>query len=216
MICLNAVCCACPRRNILSIIILFAQPAYQFDIRLCISVFYILQDSDCDDKSLSQADSLDGMSDIICGENFNTLKKGPNWTEFTEAKTASPIAPPPEFRDGPSLNTLEVFEDYARDLAVVLLSEALVQVKKHNSTFFKPCTPAPFYHKPVLPIISKAAYWSPDFLPFSPCHGSNRPSSRSSLGSSRLSSSHNSLSVPTARRADDSSFITQVKFNISI
>lgn len=36
-----------------------------------------------------------------------------------------------------------------------------------------------------------------------------RPSSRSSLGSSRLSSSHNSLSVPTTRRVDDSSFITQ-------
>lgn len=36
-----------------------------------------------------------------------------------------------------------------------------------------------------------------------------RPSSRSSLGSSRLSSSHNSLSVPTAHRVDDSTFITQ-------
>lgn len=36
-----------------------------------------------------------------------------------------------------------------------------------------------------------------------------RPSSRSSLGSSRLSSSHNSLSVPAAHRVDDSTFITQ-------
>ncbi|KAJ9584452.1 hypothetical protein L9F63_021206 [Diploptera punctata] len=48
--------------------------------------------------------------------------------------------------------------------------------------------------------------WTPELLPFSsPC---NRPSSRSSLASSRLSSSHNSLSVPTANKADDSSFIT--------
>lgn len=36
----------------------------------------------------------------------------------------------------------------------------------------------------------------------------NRPNSRNSL-SSRLSSSHNSLSVPTANKADDSIFITQ-------
>lgn len=37
---------------------------------------------------------------------------------------------------------------------------------------------------------------------------SNRPNSRNSLNS-RLSSSHNSLSVPTANKADDSIFITQ-------
>lgn len=36
-----------------------------------------------------------------------------------------------------------------------------------------------------------------------------RPSSRSSFGSSRLSSSHNSLTVPSTRRVDDSNFITQ-------
>lgn len=48
--------------------------------------------------------------------------------------------------------------------------------------------------------------WTPELLPFSsPC---NRPGSRSSLASSRLSSSHNSLSVPAANKADDSSFIT--------
>ncbi|XP_065160983.1 uncharacterized protein Socs16D isoform X2 [Atheta coriaria] len=56
--------------------------------------------------------------------------------------------------------------------------------------------------------VYQRSYWTQDFLPFSPCHA-GRPSSRSSLGSSRLSSSHNSLSVPTAHRADDSSFITQ-------
>ena len=44
--------------------------------------------------------------------------------------------------------------------------------------------------------------WTPE-LPYSLC----RPASRSSL-SSRLSSSHNSLSVPAANRVDDSSFIT--------
>lgn len=44
--------------------------------------------------------------------------------------------------------------------------------------------------------------WTPE-LPYLLC----RPASRSSL-SSRLSSSHNSLSVPAANRVDDSSFIT--------
>ncbi|KAK3924710.1 Suppressor of cytokine signaling 7 [Frankliniella fusca] len=44
--------------------------------------------------------------------------------------------------------------------------------------------------------------WTPE-LPYMLC----RPASRSSL-SSRLSSSHNSLSVPAANRVDDSSFIT--------
>lgn len=44
--------------------------------------------------------------------------------------------------------------------------------------------------------------WTPE-LAFTLC----RPASRSSL-SSRLSSSHNSLSVPAANRVDDSSFIT--------
>lgn len=44
-------------------------------------------------------------------------------------------------------------------------------------------------------------------LCFTPDTLSRRPASRNSL-TSRLSSSHNSLSVPTANKADDSSFIT--------
>ena len=64
------------------------------------------------------------------------------------------------------------------------------------------CFPKPIHHS--LP----RTFWTSEFLTFSPCHNV-RPNSRSSLGSSRLSSSHNSLSVLTAHRADDSSFITQ-------
>lgn len=35
----------------------------------------------------------------MCGENFNTLKKGPHWTEVKQ--TTSPIEPPLEFQDRP-------------------------------------------------------------------------------------------------------------------
>lgn len=63
-------------------------------------------------KSLSQ-DSFD-YSDGICGENFNTLKKGPTWTDVLSAAAATvveqrklevvdiAIKPPPEFQDSPS------------------------------------------------------------------------------------------------------------------
>lgn len=61
-------------------------------------------------KSLSQ-DSFD-YSDGIHGENFNTLKKGPTWTDVLSAAAATvaeqrklediAIKPPPEFQDSPS------------------------------------------------------------------------------------------------------------------
>lgn len=152
-------------------------------------------DSDCDGKSLSQADSLDGMSDIICGENFNTLKKGQNWTDFATYKSNSPIEPPPEFQDKPSFPY--IIQHFANNLTTLILQEAL---NACCEKYIRKCR--------LMPSVISKTYWSADFLPYSPCH-SARPSSRSSLGSSRLSSSHNSLSVPAAHKADDSSFITQ-------
>nr|XP_022905823.1 metabotropic glutamate receptor-like protein P isoform X1 [Onthophagus taurus] len=156
-------------------------------------------DSDCEDKSLSQADSLDGMSDIICGENFNTLKKGPHYTDQIIFKTTSPIEPPPEFQDKPSTETYEKFADYYTDY---LLDMAFHEFEKYLQEFHATRNAKMQICQTTL----SRPFWSP--LTFSPCHGA-RPSSRSSLGSSRLSSSHNSLSVPTAHRADDSSFIMQ-------
>lgn len=51
-----------------------------------------LPDSDGEDKSLSQYDSLDySDSGGMCGEHFNTLKKGPHFVNL-------PIDPPPEFQ----------------------------------------------------------------------------------------------------------------------
>lgn len=68
---------------------------------------YHFEDSDCEERSLSQDDSFDGMSDVICGENFNTLKKGPHWTEL-KAPT-SPIEPPLEFQDRPASPDFDLF-----------------------------------------------------------------------------------------------------------
>ncbi|KAI4470315.1 phosphatidylinositol 3-kinase regulatory subunit [Holotrichia oblita] len=160
------------------------------------------QDSDCEDKSLSLADSLDGMSDIICGENFNTLKKGPHWNEKLTFKSNSPIEPPLEFQDRPYLKIYETFAikyaDYLLKLTFSTLAKQFCTAKSNNVR-----VPKPIHH-----ILLPRNFWSPELLTFSPLHAV-RPSSRSSLGSSRLSSSHNSLSVPTAHRVDDSSFITQ-------
>lgn len=142
------------------------------------------------------------MSDIICGENFNTLKKGPHWNDQFTIKSNSPIEPPPEFQDKPHINIYEKFSskyaDYILKLAFNTLAKQLCYTKANNIQI-----PKPIHH-----ILLSRNFWSPEFLTFSPLHG-GRPSSRSSLGSSRLSSSHNSLSVPTAHRVDDSSFITQ-------
>lgn len=62
-----------------------------------------MQESDIESKSLSQ-DSFD-YSDGMCGQNFNTLKKGPGWAELDnklEAEVDVAIKPPPEFQDSPS------------------------------------------------------------------------------------------------------------------
>lgn len=80
------------------------QKCFGFEVSVQIFLKMLLlkltsQDSDCEEKSLSQDDSFDAMSDIMCGEHYNTLKKGPNWTETQT--TASPIEPPLEFQDRP-------------------------------------------------------------------------------------------------------------------
>lgn len=78
------------------------------------------QNSDYDDKSLSQADSLDDMSDIMCGENFNTLKKGACVGENTESKHALALEPPPEFQDNPAW-----LGRYTNHLALLIIRDAL-------------------------------------------------------------------------------------------
>lgn len=212
--------------------------------------FFQIQDSDCEGKSLSQDDSPDDdTTDIMCGDNFNTLKKGPHWTTDLLpplSKYSAPIDPPPEFQDAPS-----IVEFFADRVVVEIVSAAFRE--------FVECRVK--VHRPLHHLLTKT-YWKSDFLSYSPCHGgelqvvnlcvhlckrllfavlsvriceyifariffyifcsktnnlqycmccrlAGRPNSRSSLGSSRLSSSHNSLSVPAARRADDSTFITQ-------
>ncbi|XP_050295759.1 uncharacterized protein LOC126735718 [Anthonomus grandis grandis] len=227
---------------------------------------FIFEDSDCEPGSLSQDDSLDGMSDIMCGENFNTLKKGPHWNEVKQ--TASPIEPPLEFQDQPRIVSPAPVVDFFCDrLTHQILKRVMLDLRSdghsysryHSSSSLEqqhPISPPPLPTRTIhnkqppirplperpagftrTPIISKSAMYlghsSPQRHPYNqsyPSPTSNfassasnfassaspyvshtpRPSSRSSLGgSSRLSSSHNSLCVSQARRVDDSSFITQ-------
>nr|CAH7752318.1 unnamed protein product [Callosobruchus chinensis] len=137
----------------------------------------------------------------MCGENFNTLKKGPHWTDFTTKHSSSPIEPPPEFQDRPQYPLVE----YCEKLTSRIITQALLEFKDGE---LKRLRLLSHLHRPLHHLLGRPCF-ATEFIPFSPCHHIGRPSSRSSLGSSRLSSSHNSLSVPTAHRVDDSTFITQ-------
>lgn len=159
------------------------------------------QDSDCEDKSFSQDDSLDGMSDIMCGENYNTLKKGVHWTE--SLKQSSPIEPPPEFQDKPQTFFMEIANWYAHSMSNKIICIAMNELRE---SYLRKLRLFNHLQRPIH--FSTRHCWNSDFVTYSPCH-LGRPNSRSSLGSSRLSSSHNSLSIPTAHKVDDSSFITQ-------
>nr|CAD7431061.1 unnamed protein product [Timema monikensis] len=194
-----------------------------------------LSESDVEEKSLSHDDSAD-YSDDMCGDNFNTLKKGPGWPDSpvlssSDSKHLVAIDPPPEFQDSPPsphhysdpasltlkckpegllpLTNNDIsccpmllwVEKFASKFVSALLEEALsisckVAWSIHCS---QEC------HRTELPPVrwgGPRLCWTPELLSFSPCHeGGSRTSSR-------LSSSHNSLSVPVANRADDSSFIT--------
>lgn len=139
------------------------------------------------------------MSDIMCGENYNTLKKGPNWLVSSRKHCTSPIEPPPEFQDRPPYSILDLF---CEKLTSQVIQRALFEYREYFMKKIKILSQRHHHY-----LLSRP-YITAEFMPFSPCH-IGRPSSRSSLGSSRLSSSHNSLSVPTTQRLDDSSFITQ-------
>lgn len=139
------------------------------------------------------------MSDIMCGENFNTLKKGPNWHVSSTKHFTPPIDPPPEFQDRPPYSILDFF---CEKLTSQVIQRALFEYREYIVKKLKILSQRQHHY-----LLSRP-YITAEFMPFSPCH-IGRPSSRSSLGSSRLSSSHNSLSVPNTQRLDDSNFITQ-------
>lgn len=160
-------------------------------------------ESDDDSKPLSREDSTsDGMG---C-ENFDTLKKAPNWPQLETEKTIAAIAPPPEFQD--ILPNSKIWlEKFARQLVSVLVSEALVASSQVTWSIqcSQECHPSTDNcSKTRRRDSGPRLCWTPE-LPFSPGH--HRPASRGSLASSRLSISHNSLTIPCCK-ADDSSFIT--------
>ncbi|OAD58426.1 Suppressor of cytokine signaling 7 [Eufriesea mexicana] len=199
-----------------------------------------MQESDIESKSLSQ-DSFD-YSDGMCGENFNTLKKGPGWTDADgklEVEVVDvAIKPPPEFQDSPSPPNSEsssapilsyarlmrqkvpqLIDDYAENLVQSMIEEALL-ISCRISWPEGRIAPATNH----VPVVTRSVYnpkrfWATDLLTPSSCQGAttlitpyntlNRPNSRCSLASSRLSSSHNSINTSgLSHKADDSSFIT--------
>lgn len=191
-------------------------------------------------KSLSQ-DSFD-YSDGMCGENFNTLKKGPGWAEMDgklEVEVVDvAIKPPPEFQDSPSppdsvssgapilcytRMTRHVAPRWVDKMAEMLMQliveEALViscRISWPEGRIAPGSNPVPIVATNAQ---SSRLFWTSELLTYSPpCQGTititpystlNRPNSRCSLSSSRLSSSHNSLNTSGLNhKVDDSSFIT--------
>lgn len=110
-----------------------------------------LPESDGEEKSFSQDDSLD-YSDVMCGENFSTLKKGPGWNEVPtlgcDAKHVMAIDPPPEFQDSPPEPTpvfKHCLEKFALQLVAAVLEEALCISCK--VTWSIPCSQASYIDK---------------------------------------------------------------------
>ncbi|KAJ8737254.1 hypothetical protein PYW07_000525 [Mythimna separata] len=158
-----------------------------------------LQESDFDEKSLSLCESTE-TSERMCGDFFNTVKKGPGKVTLTT------IEPPPEFQDSPTSDNIEKCPAVHVPPTVVFTLDA-GDSKAISTRHISPIYPRKF--KPESLYERRQClnhrFASPRLLHLSPCRV-NRPSSRNSL-SSRLSSSHNSL--VTQFQADDSSFITQ-------
>ncbi|CAB3376455.1 Hypothetical predicted protein [Cloeon dipterum] len=157
-----------------------------------------VQESDEDGTTIRQdSEAFNGMS---C-EDFDTLKKVPEW------QLEKPVAPPPEFQDVPSTCSFDylLIEKYAKALVTDVINEALAASSQITwaiecSQECHPSSTSLRRRKDSGPRLC----WTPE-IPFSPCH--HRPGSVGSLASSRLSISHNSLSIPRGK-ADDSSFIT--------
>ncbi|XP_066586092.1 uncharacterized protein [Prorops nasuta] len=200
-----------------------------------------MQESDIESKSLSQ-DSFD-YSDGMRGENFNTLKKGPGWTDADgklEVEVVDvAIKPPPEFQDSPSPPDSETFsapllsyaqymrrkvppwmEDFTKTLVQSVIEEALVissRISYPEGRIAPAVNPIPVVTRS---LHNSKCFWVGDLLTPSTCQGTatititpyntlNRPNSRCSLASSRLSSSHNSINTTgLSHKVDDSSFIT--------
>lgn len=153
-----------------------------------------MQVQESDEDSATVLHESNGMS---C-EDFNTLKKVPEW------QLEKTVSPPPEFQDGPSLRKFVLIEKFAKVFVSDVINEALASQFTWAIECSQECHPSAFYSTSSRRKGSSGPRlcWTPE-IPFSPCHHR----SGSSLASSRLSISHNSLTIPRGK-VDDSSFIT--------
>ncbi|CAG9781991.1 unnamed protein product [Diatraea saccharalis] len=165
-----------------------------------------LQESDFDERSLSLCESTE-TSERMCGDFFNTVKKGPAKVILTT------IEPPPEFQDNPGSVIIEKCTTVLVPPSVVCTNDSPNKIKITSLDISMSTSHvSPIYPRKLKPDslyerrqCLNHRFTSPRLLHLSPCRAT-RPSSRNSL-SSRLSSSHNSLI--TQFQVDDSSFITQ-------
>ncbi|KAL4717503.1 hypothetical protein ACJJTC_000652 [Scirpophaga incertulas] len=165
-----------------------------------------LQESDFDEKSLSLCESTE-TSERMCGDFFNTVKKGPAKVILTT------IQPPPEFQDTPvAVSTIKTTDIFIPPLNTCANNLSNKTIQTNLDVPLSTNLALPIYQRKLKPDslyerrqCLSHRFTSPRLLHLSPCR-TNRPSSRNSL-SSRLSSSHNSL--VTQFQTDDSSFITQ-------
>lgn len=106
------------------------------------------------------------MSDVMCGENFNTLKKGPHFCELP-LKHASPIEPPPEFQDQPIVD--HYINAFAEKSVAKIIASAIREYMEIGLARVK-MESLSIGLKPLNHLVARS-YFASDFLSFSPCHG---------------------------------------------
>lgn len=101
----------------------------------------------------------------MCGENFNTLKKGPNWNELP-LKCSPPIDPPPEFQDKPIIDGIRGFAErlVAKVITTAVREYIDIEMNRIRIESVQICMTRPAY------CLNTKKCWTSDFLSFSPCH----------------------------------------------
>lgn len=102
----------------------------------------------------------------MCGEHFNTLKKGPHWNELP-LKYSLPIEPPPEFQDEPVIS--KYIEKFAERLVVRIVNAAVREYTETETKKLKLANLNIYIQKPLHHLLART-FWTSDFMSFSPCH----------------------------------------------
>nr|XP_018898009.1 PREDICTED: MATH and LRR domain-containing protein PFE0570w-like [Bemisia tabaci]XP_018898010.1 PREDICTED: MATH and LRR domain-containing protein PFE0570w-like [Bemisia tabaci] len=161
--------------------------------------YYTMECPESEDEEETDKSGL--IHDNLCNENCNTVKRYPKKVPEMEKQLIPTIDPPLEFQDKPPSSShdlsVELIQEVAEEITDSIISECM---RLFISEHLKPDEDPPSLNKMDAKTSQKRMFWTSELI--------YSTSSRSSLSSSRLSSSHNSLSVTAANKVDDSSFIT--------